>query len=83
MSEVRKKLIKLAFAKMDRTGDGLVTIDDLADCYNVRKHVKFINGEKTQRQILLEFLQNFEAADSIDGKVRNYFVTLSTLIAHE
>jgi Ca2+-binding EF-hand superfamily protein len=29
MSEVRKKVVREAFAKMDKTGDGVITTDDL------------------------------------------------------
>ena len=36
MSEARISLIKAAFAKLDKGGDGVVTIDDLKGVYNVR-----------------------------------------------
>jgi hypothetical protein len=29
MSEARRKVVKEAFLKMDKTGDGVITIDDL------------------------------------------------------
>ena len=29
MSEARKKVVREAFAKMDKTGDGVITVDDL------------------------------------------------------
>jgi len=44
MSERRRGLIQLAFKKLDRTGDGRVTIDDLKDSYDVSFHPKFKSG---------------------------------------
>ena len=36
MSDARKRVIGEAFAKMDKTGDGVVTIDDLRGIYDVK-----------------------------------------------
>ena len=32
MSDNRKRVVMEAFAKMDKTGDGVITIDDLKVC---------------------------------------------------
>lgn len=36
MSDARKRVIGEAFAKLDKTGDGFVTIDDLRGVYDVK-----------------------------------------------
>ncbi len=41
LNDRRRNLVRLAFNKLDKTGDGFVTVDDLADSYNVEFHPKF------------------------------------------
>jgi Ca2+-binding EF-hand superfamily protein len=36
MSRNRKSLIAQAFRKLDKTGDGIVTVDDLRGVYNAK-----------------------------------------------
>jgi len=40
LNNVRKSLIQKAFRKLDKTGDGLVTVDDLKGVYNPKFHKK-------------------------------------------
>lgn len=68
MSKMRLELVDKAFAKLDKTGDGVVTIDDLKGVYNVRLHPEYLNGNKTETQLLEEFLKKFEEGTP-DGKV--------------
>lgn len=77
MSGVRLRVIKEAFKKMDKTGDGVITADDLRGTYSVRSHPKFQSGEETEEQILHQFLGNFERDNTRDGKV-GYFPVNST-----
>uniref|UniRef100_A0A646QDA1 Calcyphosin n=1 Tax=Hemiscolopendra marginata TaxID=943146 RepID=A0A646QDA1_9MYRI len=60
MTPNRKKLVMEAYAKLDKTGDGQVTIEDLKNVYSVRHHPQFLNGEMTEDQLLTKFLANFE-----------------------
>ena len=48
----RTKLVDMAFDKLDRTDDGVVTVADLVDTYNVEFHPKFKSGEMSKRDIL-------------------------------
>ena len=70
MSQNRKDLIQAAFTKLDRTGDGIVTVEDLKGVYNVKKHPKYLNGEWTEEQVLKTFLDSFDTPNDKDGKVR-------------
>ena len=68
MGKMRIQLVDMAFAKLDKTGDGVVTIDDLKGVYNVKAHPEYLNGNKTESQLLQEFLKKFEEGTP-DGKV--------------
>ena len=68
MNNTRKALIIKAFRKLDKTGDGVITVDDLRGVYNVKHHPKFQNGEWTEDQCLRQFLDSFDSQDK-DGKV--------------
>ena len=85
LNENRLKLIDMAFKKFDKSGDGVVTIDDLKGVYNCKKSPKFMSGEKTEEEIFKEFLKNFEIGGHVDGKVTkeefiNYYSGVSAAI---
>ena len=42
MSDGRKRLIAESFKKLDRTGDGVVTLDDLHTVYNVKHNPRYL-----------------------------------------
>jgi calcyphosin len=50
----------LAFNKLDKTGDGLVTLDDLKDSYDVSFHPEFKQGKKSKQAILEEFMGQWD-----------------------
>ena len=41
-------LNSLRFRKLDKTGDGIVTVDDLRGVYQAQHHKKFKSGEYTE-----------------------------------
>jgi len=51
---------------MDTSGDGVVTVADLMNTYDVSRHPKFISGEKTKEQIIKKYLDVFQRGDTDD-----------------
>ena len=48
LNDRRRGLIGLAFKKLDKTGDGIVTVDDLKVNYDVSFHPKFKSGQMSK-----------------------------------
>lgn len=75
LNEKRLALVKQAFAKIDRDGSGFLDINDIKDSYNASKHPDVVQGKRTEEQVLIEFLETFEAHHNLregtetDGRV--------------
>ncbi|XP_054724377.1 calcyphosin-like protein [Uloborus diversus] len=69
LSQDRLDIIEKAFAKMDKSGDGSVTLEDLKGVYNGKEHPDVIDGKKSEDEVLLEFLSSFDTPNKTDGKV--------------
>ena len=67
MNKARISVVDEAFRKLDKTGDGFVTIDDLRGVYDVKNHPKYMNGEATEEELYIKFLANFET-NGLSGK---------------
>jgi len=61
MNDFRKNFALKAFAIMDADSSGSLTLSDIKGKYNAKKHPKVISGEKTEDEILYEFMDTFEA----------------------
>ena len=66
LSQARLDIIDVAFNKMDKTGDGVVTVADLLGTYDVSRHPKFISGEKSKEQIVKKYMDVFQSGNSDD-----------------
>ncbi|GAB1599373.1 calcyphosin-like protein [Argonauta hians] len=84
MDKSRIDVVMQAFSKLDKTNDGIITLEDLKGVYNVKKHPKYLNGEYTEKQCLQLFLDSFDS-DNKDGQVTkeeflNYYSGVSASI---
>lgn len=68
MNERRKALVDMAFNIADRTGDGVVTVEDLIDAYDTRWHPGVQSGQMTKQQAISDFLSQWDRIDK-DGIV--------------
>lgn len=80
MSNARKEVVLQAFKKLDKTGDGVITVEDLRGVYNAKYHPKYQNGEWTEEQVFRKFLDSFDSPDDKDGKVREQKTAISVFI---
>ena len=78
MSKARTTLIEQVFKKLDRTGDGEITVKDIKGIYNVRSHPQYQNGECTEEELLKKFLSKFESTKGRNGKVSASTFTYSS-----
>jgi len=76
MNQSRKSVVDQAFQKLDKTGDGRITIDDLRGIYNVKCHPRYISGEESEESILNKFLSNFEHGGNKDDAVSSFMTFL-------
>ena len=87
MPPARVALVKRAYKVLDRDGSGEVDYNDICDTYNASRHPAVLEGRKTERQVLDEFLATFEMALSgvADGIVTldeflEYYTSISASI---
>jgi len=85
MSTARRNVISQAFRKLDHTGDGVVTVEDLRGVYNATQHPKYLNGQWSEDQVFLCFLEAFDSPNDKDGKITkeeflNYYSGVSASI---
>ena len=59
LSPRRLELVNLAFTVLDKDGSGLVDINDIQGVYTARSHPDVIGGRRTEEEILIEFIDNF------------------------
>ena len=58
-----------ALQKMEKNGDGMISIDDLKSDYNFKYDPKYMSGEESEESIMNKFLANFEQGSSKNGCV--------------
>ena len=80
-------MVHMAFKVLDKTGDGSVTLDDLLMSYDCTQHPDYINGVKTDKEIMTEFMQIWETQKK-DGIVtlsefEDYYKDISASIDND
>lgn len=66
----RLDIVMKAFAKIDKDGSGELTVDDIADIYDVSQHPHVVEAKRSEEEVLKDFLDGFDgAAGNNDGKV--------------
>jgi Ca2+-binding EF-hand superfamily protein len=72
MNPPRTKLVEKIFRTLDEQGDGsgTLTAADIAPAYNAADHPDVISGDKTEEQVLRDFLNAFEGqGGNQDGEI--------------
>ena len=85
MNERRKRLVGMAFSKMDKDGNGFIDPEDIIDTYDASKHPDVLAGKKSAEEVFREFLDTFDVGGEKDGKVtrhefENYYANVSSSI---
>jgi Ca2+-binding EF-hand superfamily protein len=78
LNPARKALVQQVFTRLDRTGDGIVALEDIKGIYNATQHPDVRSGKKTEDEVLGDFLDTFEQHHALfnEGQARDKRVTL-------
>ena len=68
LNDRRRNFISQAFAILDNTGDGQVTLADVQKVYNASEHPEVKAGKKTEKEVMEEFMQQWDKDDP-DGVI--------------
>ncbi len=68
LSERRKKMIRMAFDILDTDKSGVITVEEIANVYDVSWNPDVRSGKKTTQEALREFLSHWDRGD-MDGSV--------------
>ena len=68
LNERRWNLVRSTFSKLDPSGTGTISVDDMAQTYNAREHPDVKSRKRTEADVLREFLQGFDST-RLGGRV--------------
>ena len=68
LNDRRKRIVLKAFKVLDKSGDGMITIEDIEESYNVDQHPDVVNSRRTREDVLEEFLSQWDTIEK-DGVV--------------
>lgn len=86
MGTSRLEIVDKAYQKLDKNVNGKITFEGLQNVYSVRDNAKYLSGEMSEKDLMAEFLKNFESgAPNPDQTVTheefvNYYATVSASI---
>ncbi len=64
----RRELVRLAFNILDKDKSGIITLDEIAQVYDVSKNPEVMSGSKTKEQALMDFIRVWDRTEH-DGAV--------------
>lgn len=82
MANFRVNLVKQAFKKLDKSGDGVVDISDIKGVYNAKFHPDVVSGKKSEDDVLGEFLETFESHHNMGTGKNNQSVTVAEFLEY-
>jgi calcyphosin len=83
MSQFRQMIVKKAFNKFDKDGNGVINVDDLKGVYDASCHPDVRMGRKTEDEVLSEFLDTFELNYSLEHpQSKDRVITLDEFIEY-
>lgn len=68
MAKRRIMIVKEAFSRLDRTGDGRVLLDDFTTAYDASHHPEVVSGRMSEEEAVQELMEVYERGNS-DGEV--------------
>ena len=85
MGDRRRALVDQAFAVLDTDQNGIIEPSEVVRKYDASRHPDVLNGDKTEDDVLREFLDTFDVGGIVDGKVtrqefENYYENVSCSI---
>ncbi|XP_013137102.1 PREDICTED: calcyphosin-like protein [Papilio polytes] len=88
MSESRRAVVERSFKKLDKTGEGLLSVEDIRRVYSMEAHPRYMSGEETADVVMTRFLANFEPDGDSGGTVTleefmNYYSGISVSIDND
>mmetsp|Transcript_30670 Transcript_30670/g.56045 ORF Transcript_30670/g.56045 Transcript_30670/m.56045 type:complete len:459 (+) Transcript_30670:57-1433(+) len=75
MSQQRQKLVDVAFRILDKTGNGVVTIDDVQNRFNAKTYPDVMSGRVSEHDALEHFLSQFDGVNKDGCITRDEFMS--------
>lgn len=76
MNESRTVVATSCFKSMDSRKEELVTLDQIKQKFTARRHPEVTSTQKTQDEVLAEFIEAFETHHRLKGKRRDHRISL-------
>ena len=67
LNKRRREMVHLAFAVLDKRGEGKVELEDFRQLYDCTHHPDVLAGKRSVEECLKEIMSNFEVGGDVDG----------------
>jgi Ca2+-binding EF-hand superfamily protein len=71
LSETRLRLVKEAFNKIDKNGNGTLELDEVKDSYDAGRHPLVLSGFRSESSVKSEFLAMFSVNHNTSTKSKD------------